>query len=96
MIETVAVIASLISAFAAFGATAVSLMSYRASRRNGQKIEEVHVSINSRMDQLLAARGESSEAKGLALGRAEVRPGEEMPVKVEITKIPPLTPTQGK
>lgn len=66
-------VASLISALAAFGATTVSLMSYQASRRNGRKIEDVHLSVNSRMDQLLQARGDASEAKGLEQGRSEGR-----------------------
>lgn len=90
MMETVAVLASMISAMAAFGATAVSLMAYRTSRRNGEKIEQVHVSINSRMDQMLQMRGDASEAKGLELGRSENRQADEPPVKVEIVKIPPI------
>jgi hypothetical protein len=47
----------LITAAAAIGAV---LMSYRNSR----KIESVHVSINSRMDQLLEATGAAKLAEG--------------------------------
>lgn len=78
-------IASLISALTALGAMIMSA-------RNAKKIQEVHVSINSRMDQMLRMQGDASEAKGLQQGRDEVRPGEEPPVKVEIVKIPPITP----
>lgn len=88
--ENLAGIASLISAVAALGATAVSALALRASRKNGRKIEEVHVSINSRMDQLLQARGDASMAQGVEQGRAEARsPADEPPIKVEIVKVPP-------
>lgn len=51
-------IAQIITALAAVGAVA---MSYRNSR----KIESVHVSINSRMDQLLLATNASAKAEGI-------------------------------
>jgi len=54
---TVGEIAQLLTALAAVGAV---LMSYRNSR----KIEQVHISINSRMDQLLKSSGEAEFAKG--------------------------------
>lgn len=82
MTELLSGIASLISAIAAIGAVLMSL-------RNGRKIQEVHISINSRMDQLLQARGEASMAAGVVQGRSETQPTED-PVKVEITKIPPM------
>jgi hypothetical protein len=50
-------IAQVITALAALGALG---MSYR----NSKKIAEVHVSINSRMDQLLNATGISERAAG--------------------------------
>lgn len=82
MWENLPGIASLISAFAALGAVAMSA-------RNARKIHEVHVSINSRMDQLLQARGDASMAAGVEQGRSEVRPPpDEPPIKVEIVKIP--------
>jgi hypothetical protein len=40
--------------------------------RNARKIQDVHVSINSRMDQLLQARGEAEKAAGIVEGRREV------------------------
>jgi hypothetical protein len=56
-------VAQLITAVAAIGAV---LMSYRNSR----KIEQVHVSINSRMDQLLKTSGDAMKAEGVAEERA--------------------------
>ena len=90
-IATLAAITSMISALAAVGAVVMSVLAYIASRKNGKKIEEVHVSINSRMDQLLQARGDASEAKGLEQGRNEGKPPvADDTVKVEIVKIPPM------
>lgn len=87
MFENLSGIASLISALAAVGAVCMSA-------RNARKIEQVHISINSRMDELLKARGDASMAAGVERGRNEVRPGEEpAPVKVEIVKIPPMPKT---
>jgi hypothetical protein len=40
---------------------------------NARKIREVHVSVNSRMDQLLSLRGEASKAAGFEEGRLEPR-----------------------
>ncbi len=65
--EDIRTIISGISALAALGAVAMSFW-------NSRKIREVHISINSRMDQLLQARGDASEAKGLEQGRSEIRP----------------------
>ena len=36
---------------------------------NSRKIKEVHISINSRMDQMLQMRGEASKAEGVAQER---------------------------
>ena len=66
----------------ALAASVTSVMSYFSSRRNKQEIidtradvkrdiQEVHVSINSRMDQYLKLRGEASEAIGVEKGRVE-------------------------
>jgi len=57
-------IAAIISALAALGAFAVSVI-------NAVKIKQVHVSINSRMDQLLSERGIAERAMGLQEGRDE-------------------------
>jgi len=50
-------IAQLITAIAALGAVLMSV-------RNGHKIQEVHLSINSRMDELLKAASEAARAAG--------------------------------
>jgi hypothetical protein len=57
VIQTILEFAPLLSSLAAVGAV---LMSFR----NSLKIKEVHISINSRMDQLLAATQLAAEAKG--------------------------------
>ena len=44
-----------------------------ASYMNLRKIREVHVQINSRMDQLLKATGLLRKAEGKAEGRAEIK-----------------------
>jgi hypothetical protein len=49
--------AQLMTALAAVLAVALSYI-------NGRKIQDVHLSINSRMDQLLAATQSAAEAKG--------------------------------
>jgi hypothetical protein len=62
-----ATIASFLSALAAIGAVIASI-------RNAKKIQEVHISINSRMDELLKLKGEAGMAEGLEKGRNELRP----------------------
>jgi hypothetical protein len=49
-----------VALIAGAGPTILSLASLIASLRNGSKIQDVHVSINSRMDQLVRA----SKAEG--------------------------------
>jgi hypothetical protein len=51
-------IAQLITALAALGAVIMSA-------RNGRKIQEVHLSINSRMDELLRSARASARAAGI-------------------------------
>ncbi len=51
--------AQLLTAGAAFGAFLLSM-------RNGKKIQEVHLSINSRMDELLTATKLAAHAAGAA------------------------------
>jgi hypothetical protein len=47
------------------------LLTWWNIKKNGQKIQEIHLSVNSRMDELLkAAKGEAT-AEGRELGRAE-------------------------
>jgi hypothetical protein len=63
VIDNLGGIASLISALAAIGAVVMSA-------RNARKIQEVHVSINSRFDQWLKERGDTAKAAGLVEGNA--------------------------
>jgi hypothetical protein len=56
-------VAQLMTAGAALGAFLLSL-------RNGKKIQEVHLSINSRMDQLLTAARLAAHAAGADAQRA--------------------------
>jgi hypothetical protein len=57
-------IAQIITATAALGAVLVSL-------HNSRKIQEVHLSINSRMDQLLKAAEQAAHAAGAAEARLD-------------------------
>lgn len=84
VIENLSGISSLISALAAIGAVIMSF-------RNSLKIKEVHISINSRMDQMLAMQGVASKAEGNAEGLAQGRNEnvEHSPIKVDIVKLPP-------
>lgn len=54
-----------------FPPTFVSYLAYRLNKDNKKAIQEVHLSINSRMDQLLSAAKGESKAEGLEQGRAE-------------------------
>lgn len=60
-----------VSAVAAGAAFLAALASLIASIRNARKIEQVHISINSRMDQLLAATGLAQHAAGVEQGRKD-------------------------
>ena len=65
--ETLKLVISGISAIAALGAVAVSIW-------NSRRIREVHISLNSRLDQMLQDRGDAREAIGLEKGRSELSP----------------------
>jgi len=68
IVELGQIITAIGSAIGAIGGAAAAVVSIR----NGQKITEVHVSTNSRMDALLAATRLSSTAEGVLAGRAQV------------------------
>ena len=61
-------IAALVLATATLAAAVTSLV---MAFKNSTKINEVHLSINSRMDQLLAAHGAEMKAEGIAQERAQ-------------------------
>ncbi len=56
----------ILTGLSAFGALLISFM-------NNKKIREVHVQINSRMDELLKKSGLLNRAEGKAEGQAEER-----------------------
>ena len=60
-------ITDFITAAAALGAVAMSW-------HNAQKIQAVHIDINSRMTELLKATGNAARAEGIETGRSETRP----------------------
>ena len=57
-------IAELVTALAALGAVGVSIW-------NSKRIKEVHLLINSRMDELLRVSGIASRAEGVQQGRED-------------------------
>lgn len=59
--------AAVVSAFAAVLAAVGTFVTAR-------RIQDVHVSINSRMDQLLTLTAEAENAKGVIQGRSEMKP----------------------
>lgn len=59
----------------------VAGMAYAQSRKNSKAIQEVHLTINSRMSEFLALAKKSSKAEGVIQGRAEGLTVSEEPVK---------------
>lgn len=51
--------------------TIIGLLNALLSWKHGAKLEQYHVQINSRMDQLLVTTAAESHAKGLAEGKSE-------------------------
>jgi hypothetical protein len=51
--------------------TIIAVLSWLSSRRNGKSIQEIHVAINSRLTELLAATKGEATATGHAAGMAE-------------------------
>jgi hypothetical protein len=60
-----------IALIAATPPTVVALGALVASIRNNTKIEELHISVNSRLTELLKQTGIAAHAEGLAQGKAE-------------------------
>lgn len=55
----------------AFIAIIPSLLGLYYSHKNNKDIHEIHLSINSRMDELLKSSGDARQAQGRELGRKE-------------------------
>ena len=51
--------------------TVPALLAFISSLLNRRKIQEVHLSVNSRLTELLEQTGKASHAEGLAQGLAE-------------------------
>ncbi len=60
------------SAIIALPPTLVALAGWRKSSLAVEKVQEVHLSLNSRLTQLLTATEGVARAEGTAAGRAEV------------------------
>ncbi len=48
----------------------VALMSYLSSRKNARKLDELHVSINGRLSELLKITAQAAHAQGVIVGAA--------------------------
>ena len=64
-------LAQLITALAALGAVAMSARNGRKADTAQKSIQEVHLSINSRMDQLLKASSDAAHAEGARQEKAD-------------------------
>ena len=53
--------------------TLVAILALIQGMKNGRATEEIHLSVNSRMDELLAVTKGESHAEGLAQGRKETK-----------------------
>lgn len=65
-----------------------ALLSLWSSRKNKAAIQSIHVSINSRMDQLLAATKSDAHQAGVTEGQANTFAAD--PAKVEVVKSVPV------
>lgn len=65
--STLQIICTLI---AAIPPSAIALLAWLSSRKNKAAIQLVHLQINSRMDELLAASKQASRAEGVVAGAA--------------------------
>ena len=71
---TVGEIAELITSIGAIVAAFGSVASILQGRRNSEKIQEVHLSINSRMDQLLESSKLAAHAAGVSEEKLRISP----------------------
>jgi len=63
-----------IALIAAVPPTLVALLAWFSSRKNGKAIVDVHLSMNSRLDQLLKSTRDNAHAEGMAAQRKLDRP----------------------
>lgn len=63
----------IIAAIAAFPPTLVAFFSLLQNKKNTKAINEVHLSLNSRLDALIKSEKSVSKTEGLVEGRSEPR-----------------------
>lgn len=63
----------LIAFITAFPPTLAALLALKAGKENAKAIQNVHISIDGRMDELLKSTNRDSLQKGKEIGRAEVK-----------------------
>lgn len=96
MNDTAQIIVAVATLITAMTAAAISLLNAVRLTKVANNVQVIEKATNSMKDALVAASKEASLAEGtavgLAQGRAEERPrlAEDEPLKVEITKVPPL------
>lgn len=96
MNDTAQIIVAYATLVTAIAAAVTSLMNSFRITKVADNVQVIEKATNSMKDALVAASKEASLAEGtavgLAQGRAEGRPrlAEDDPIKVEITKVPPL------
>lgn len=61
----------IVALIAAIPPTLVGILNFLKVKENSKAIQEVHLSINSRMDQLLSSSKAESKAEGKEIGRLE-------------------------
>lgn len=71
--ELVKELAPLVSAFGALGAVYLGVVNSRKIVSVVEKVEAVHIATNSMKDQLVASVAEQEHAKGVIVGRQEVK-----------------------
>jgi hypothetical protein len=71
MIDSTPIIVSVIASIPGFIASIVGLLAWRSSRKNGEAVKEIHLLMNSRLDELLRVSKANSKAEGVVEGRAE-------------------------
>lgn len=61
----------LMAIVAAAPSTIMAIAAFRKSKENGDKIQDLHIIVNSRLTELLALTKTSSESEGFARGTKE-------------------------
>lgn len=70
--EITSMIAAVLAGTAAIVTAISTAVGVHSRKKLSNDVQAIHISINSRMDQLLQARAEASNAEGVAQGRREL------------------------